>query len=317
MPATPASAPLPIWPATCWRPCRRWSRWTRSRPAHRCSWQTAARSSKVSARPSRPPARRRARPASAGARSSRSSPRATSSARSCSGCAGEAPDPSLLGPLETLATHAAGLLRRAQLTAELEQSYVDTVAALANALEARDGSTHAHAQAIARLALAVGRRLGLGPDELRELEWAAILHDIGKIAIPDAVLHKCGPLDEGEWDLVRGHTAVGEGILRGIPFLGSTAEAVRSAHERWDGKGYPDRLAGETIPLAARIVFACDVWDVMTSDRPYRAKLAPQEAVARLRAEAGRQLDPHVVDALLATLGAAPADAGISSRSVA
>jgi HD-GYP domain-containing protein (c-di-GMP phosphodiesterase class II) len=216
----------------------------------------------------------------------------------------ESPDPAVFGSLETLAGHAAGVVRRARLHGEVQQAYLATVTALANALEAKDASTQEHAGETSRLAVAVGEHLGLEPDALRDLEFAAVLHDVGKIAIPDEVLNRRGPLSDQEWGFVRDHTKIGERILRGIPFLQSAAASVRSAHERWDGEGYPDGLAGEQIPLLSRIVFACDTWDVMTSDRPYRAALGATEARRRLVAEAGAQLDPQVVDALLAVLDA-------------
>src|SRR4051794_16507143 len=233
--------------------------------------------------------------------------------------AADAPDPSIFGSLETLAGNAGGVLRRARLHGEIERAYLSTVTALANALEAKDLQTHEHASATSRLAVAVGTELRLPAAELRDLEFAAVLHDVGKIAIPDEILCRRGPLNDEEWAYVRDHTLIGERILRGIPFLTTAAGApppgpqrgggarlpppaagaVRSAHERWDGAGYPDGLAGEDIPLLSRIVFACDTWDVMTSDRPYRDALTLGEAERRLQAEAGHQLDPDVVAALL------------------
>jgi HD-GYP domain-containing protein (c-di-GMP phosphodiesterase class II) len=219
------------------------------------------------------------------------------------------PEPGVFGPLETLAAHAAGVLRRARLHDDLEHAYLSTVTALANALEAKDADTHDHATETSRLAVAVGRRLGLRGADLRDLEFAAVLHDVGKIAIPDEILNRRGPLSAAEWDHVRDHTRIGERILRDIPFLAPAATAVRSAHERWDGNGYPDGLAGEGIPLAARIVFACDTWSVMTSTRPYRAALDLDEAFRRLHAAAGSQLDPSVVDTLVAVLD----DAGLAA----
>jgi HD-GYP domain-containing protein (c-di-GMP phosphodiesterase class II) len=213
------------------------------------------------------------------------------------------PDPVIFAPLEAVAAQAAGMLRRDQLSREIEHAYLATVTALANALEAKDLSTHEHATETSRLAVQVGRRLGLRPAELRDLEFAAVLHDVGKIAIPDEILNRRGPLSDAEWAYVRDHTKIGERILRDIPFLSSAAHAVRSAHERWDGGGYPDGLAGPDIPLLARIVFACDTWDVMTSDRPYRKALPHAEALRRLEAAAGSQLDPEVVAAVLASVG--------------
>jgi HD-GYP domain-containing protein (c-di-GMP phosphodiesterase class II) len=214
------------------------------------------------------------------------------------------PDPAVFGSLETLAAQTSGVLRRARLHGEVERAYLSTVTALANALEAKHQHTHEHASETARTALAVGHRLGLSTADLRDLQFAAVLHDVGKIAIPDEILNREGPLTPEEWRFVQDHTIIGERILRGIPFLESAAAAVRSAHERWDGRGYPDGLSGEDIPLLSRIVFACDTWDVMTSDRPYRAALDRNEALRRLREGAGTQLDPAVVEALLGVLAA-------------
>ena len=214
-----------------------------------------------------------------------------------------APEPGVFGPLETLAAHAAGVLRRARLHDDLEGAYLATVTALANALEAKDADTHDHATETSHLAVAVGRRLGLRGEALRNLEFAAVLHDVGKIAIPDEILNRKGPLTDAEWEHVRDHTRIGERILRDIPFLAPAASAVRSAHERWDGAGYPDGLMGEDIPLASRIVFACDTWSVMTSERPYRAALDGDEALRRLYEAAGSQLDPAIVETLVSVLG--------------
>ena len=142
--------------------------------------------------------------------------------------------------------------------------------------------------------------LGLQRDELDELARTAQLHDLGKLAVPDEILRKPGPLDEREWEFVQQHTIVGERILRASPEPRNVATAVRSAHEHWDGSGYPDGLAGEDIPLAARIVCACDAYDAMTSDRPYRDALTPTDALNELMRLAGTHFDPNVVRILVA-----------------
>ena len=166
---------------------------------------------------------------------------------------------------------------------------------LLEALFERDAELRAHVQGVADLSAAVGRRLGLAAEDLDELIVAAQLHDVGKIAIPDAVLHKPGPLDEGEWTLIRQHTVIGQRILSAAPALHGVGTIVRATHERWDGEGYVDGLAGDAIPLAARIIAVCDTFGAMTSDRPYGAAVTLDDALAELRRCAGTQFDPEIV----------------------
>ncbi len=182
------------------------------------------------------------------------------------------------------------------------QAYRAVVRSLAAALEARDGYTGEHSDDVHALTVAVARRLGLDARATAEVEAVALLHDVGKIGIPDHVLHKPGPLTEAEWELMRQHPAIGERILRPLPGLSAVATAVRHEHERWDGGGYPDGLAGEAIPLASRIVLACDAYNALVSDRPYRKALSDDVARIELRRCAGTQFDPDVVDALIAVL---------------
>ncbi len=182
------------------------------------------------------------------------------------------------------------------------QAYRAVVRSLAAALEARDGYTGEHSDDVHALTIAVARRLGLGVRETAEVEAVALLHDVGKIGIPDHVLHKPGPLTEAEWELMRQHPVIGERILRPLPGLSVVATAVRHEHERWDGAGYPDGLAGEAIPLASRIVLACDAYNALVSDRPYRQALSDEIARAELRRCAGTQFDPEVVAAFAAVL---------------
>src|SRR5436853_4327001 len=136
----------------------------------------------------------------------------------------------------------------------------------------------------------------LMPDELEEVSRAAELHDVGKMAVPEEILNKPGPLDDVEFGFIRQHTIVGERILAAAPSLASVAKIVRASHERWDGSGYPDGLAGEEIPLAARIVLVCDAYHAMTSDRPYQPPVAVADALAELRRCAGTHFDPKVID---------------------
>jgi two-component system, cell cycle response regulator len=146
----------------------------------------------------------------------------------------------------------------------------------------------------------VGRQLGLSEAACAELVRAAELHDIGKIAIPYAILHKSGPLDEREWEMMRRHPTIGANILSAAPALGKVAEIVRASHERFDGAGYPLGIAGSDIPLASRIVFVCDAYDAMVSTRAYSAPMSDEGALEQLRRGAGTQFDPSVVVAFCA-----------------
>jgi two-component system cell cycle response regulator len=169
--------------------------------------------------------------------------------------------------------------------------------ALLQALQERAPGLRDHLDGVAWLARAVGRKLGLAGDEIDVLVRAAELHDVGKVAVPDEILEKAGPLDDTEWDFVRQHTIVGERILCAAPALAPVAKLVRSSHERYDGIGYPDGLTADEIPLGSRIVAVCDAYHAMTSDRSYGQSLSTAEALAELRRSAGRQFDPAVVDA--------------------
>jgi diguanylate cyclase (GGDEF)-like protein/PAS domain S-box-containing protein len=196
--------------------------------------------------------------------------------------------------------------------------------ALLSALIARDHYTGEHSQIVVKLASAVSRRLGLEDQQVREVEQVALLHDIGKVGIPDAILQKRGVLDEREWELMRQHPAVGARMLAGTRTLAHLAPAVNAEHERFDGSGYPDGLRGRAIPLASRVTFACDAYHAMTSDRPYRAALDPEAARRELRAGSGTQFDPEIVAALLHELdrgyaepeAARPAGQGAGRRDV-
>jgi two-component system, cell cycle response regulator len=169
-------------------------------------------------------------------------------------------------------------------------------------LAERHPELHEHAGVVAALARAVAERMGVPTDQLDGVERAAELHDIGKIAIPDAVLNKPGPLDAEEWRMMRRHTLIGERMLRAAPSLRSAGHVVRSSHERFDGEGYPDGLSGEQIPLASRIIFVCDAFHAMTSDRPYEPAQSVESALAELSRCAGSQFDPAVVAAFQAEI---------------
>jgi diguanylate cyclase (GGDEF)-like protein len=170
---------------------------------------------------------------------------------------------------------------------------------LVRTLHARQPSLGERSSEVAQLAAAVARRLGMTAEEIDEVARAAELHDVGKVGIPDAILDKPGPLDAAEWEFMRQHTILGERILNAAPALRPVAALVRSSHERWDGAGYPDALAGTAIPRGARVIAVCDAYEAMTSDRPYRRGRPAEAARAELRAMAGTQFDPEVVDAFL------------------
>jgi diguanylate cyclase (GGDEF)-like protein len=204
--------------------------------------------------------------------------------------------------VELVADHAGAALRTAELYRNLEQTHMGVAEALAAALEAKDGYTASHARWIADLAVEVGRELELPEGVLRDVRYGAIFHDIGKIAVPDAILNKPGPLTEEEFEIIKRHSVVGEQILAPVPFLSEVRRIVRHDHERWDGTGYPDGLRGPRIPIGARIVFVVDAYHAMVSDRPYRKAMPEAEARERLKAEAGTQFDPNVVEAFVRVL---------------
>jgi HD-GYP domain-containing protein (c-di-GMP phosphodiesterase class II) len=163
-------------------------------------------------------------------------------------------------------------------------------------VEADDRYTGIHSRDVVDLALAVADGLGLDPSQRRNVEFAALLHDVGKIRVPKEIINKSGTLDPSEWQIVRGHTIEGERMLRRVGgVLSSVGRFVRSSHERYDGKGYPDGLAGEAIPIQSRIVSVCDAYNAMITDRPYRRAISRPDALAELGRCAGSQFDPQVV----------------------
>jgi HD-GYP domain-containing protein (c-di-GMP phosphodiesterase class II) len=186
---------------------------------------------------------------------------------------------------------------------ELKNAYQGTSYLLGDMIEADDSYTGSHSRDVVELVLAVAERLGLAADEQRVAEFTALLHDVGKLRIPSEVINKRGPLDDDERALMNEHTILGQEMLeRAGGLLGEVGPYVRSCHEHWDGNGYPDGLAGDEIPLVARIVCTCDAWSAMTADRSYRSALSREAAAAELRRCAGTQFDPKVVEALAAVL---------------
>ena len=195
---------------------------------------------------------------------------------------------------------------------DLEGTFLSTVEALANALEAKDEYTSSHARWITDMSLEVGERLDLEADRFKSLELGALFHDIGKIGIPHEILLKPGPLTDEEWAVMRTHPELGEMILAPIARLAEVGRIVRNCHERFDGGGYPDGKAGNEIPVEARIIFVCDAFHAMTTDRPYRAAMPVQEALRRLDEAAGTQFDPDVVREFGALVRAHPTPPGRS-----
>ena len=190
---------------------------------------------------------------------------------------------------------------RMQSALELSRAFRGTALLLGDVVEADDAYTGVHSRDVVELCMAVGPRLGLDEDQLRRLEFTALLHDVGKIAIPKEIINKPGKLTDEERAIIETHTIEGESLLERVGgLLGEVGRLVRSCHERYDGLGYPDGLVGDAIPIEARIVCCCDAFNAMTTDRPYRNALSLEEALNELRVHRAKQFDPSVVDCLLA-----------------
>jgi HD-GYP domain-containing protein (c-di-GMP phosphodiesterase class II) len=182
--------------------------------------------------------------------------------------------------------------------ARLRKRYAE--GGLAHALDLRDAEAEGHSRRVAAITVQLASALGLPPSEMARVRRGALLHDIGKLGVPDAILLKPGPLTESEWVSVRQHPIYAYEMLAPIPHLRPVVEMPYCHHEKWDGSGYPRGLKGPQIPLAARIVAVADVWDALTSNRPYRRALPPEQVRAHIREQAGRHFDPEVVEAFLA-----------------
>jgi HD-GYP domain-containing protein (c-di-GMP phosphodiesterase class II) len=206
----------------------------------------------------------------------------------------------LLPLLGLLGLFAHERRRRLEQSLELRNAYLGTTILLADLIEEDDEYTGAHSQGVVSLAVQVADALNLDPWQRRRTEYAARLHDVGKIAVPKDIINKPGPLDPDEWQLMRQHTVEGERMLARVGgALREVGAIIRGSHERWDGRGYPDGLAGTEIPIEARIVACCDAYDAMTTDRAYRGALPVDVALTEIRRGAGKQFDPVVSAALV------------------
>lgn len=204
--------------------------------------------------------------------------------------------PELAEYASAFAGHAAAALETARLYDDRERHFRATLEAFAKAIDARDRYTAGHSERVTAYSMLLARRSGQFASEFETIRRAGMLHDIGKVGVPDAVLHKEGPLDPRERALIEAHVTIGFRMLEPLPFLGASLPAVRGHHERWDGKGYPDRLGGTDIHPHARLMAVADSYDAMTSARAYRGALPPEEAARRLRADRGAQFDPEMID---------------------
>jgi putative nucleotidyltransferase with HDIG domain len=201
--------------------------------------------------------------------------------------------------LRQIADHLAVAWSNINLIRDLRQLTAGSLQALSRAVDAKSPWTAGHSARVMRISLAIGRQMRLPPERIDRLEQAALLHDIGKIGISSGILDKPGRLTDEEFDIIKSHPVIGDNILTPIPAFKAIIPMIRQHHEQWDGKGYPDGLSGETITLEARILAVADVYDAMTSDRPYRQGLDLERVIAKMKSKAGGQLDPRVVAVFL------------------
>ncbi len=200
---------------------------------------------------------------------------------------------------------------RVRQAIELSRAYRGTTLLLSDVLEEDDEYTGFHSRSVVSLSVAVADAMGLSSKQRRNVEFGALLHDVGKIAIPKEIINKPGPLTDDEWLVIKTHTVEGQKMLDRVGgLLSEVGQIVRSSHERWDGSGYPDGLSGEKIPVESSIVSCCDAFNAMTTDRSYRAAMSLGEALAELRANSGSQFDPRVVEALVRVISEDPLAAG-------
>jgi putative nucleotidyltransferase with HDIG domain len=204
--------------------------------------------------------------------------------------------------LSTIAAQASIAIRNARLYEEQETTYLNTVQALVSAIEASDAYTRGHSERVTRFSVSLAKKMGIEGDALKQLEQAAVLHDIGKIGIDINLLHKKEKLTPADIDVLKLHPSIGVRILEPISFLGTVREIIEQHHERYDGKGYPNGLAGENWRLEGKILAVCDTYDAMTSDRPYRKALSHEIAIQEIRDHSGTQFDPEVATSFIELL---------------
>jgi putative nucleotidyltransferase with HDIG domain len=204
----------------------------------------------------------------------------------------------------TLANQTAVAIENARLYDELRTSFIQTVIALANAIDIRDTYTNTHSQEIADLAAKTARALGCSLDEINEIYLGGLLHDIGKIGIPDTILQKTTRLEEKEWEIVRSHPNLGAALIAPIKRLEGVSPMIENSHERYDGLGYPHGIKGESIPLGARIISVVDSFSAMQDKRPYKEPYSRERIVNELKQNSGKMYDPHIVEVFLNVLAA-------------
>ena len=197
--------------------------------------------------------------------------------------------------VSALANSTSLAIKNSYLYKSLHQSFLDTITALIKLIDAKDKYTSGHSQRVTEYSLLIAEKLNLSKEEIEMIKFCGLIHDIGKIGINESILRKPSKLTEKEWAIIKTHPVIGEGVVKHINFLKKGLPIIRHHHEQYDGKGYPDGLKGEKIPLLARIVTIADAFDAMTSDRPYRRTFSPQEAIKKLKEDAGTKFDPQIV----------------------
>ena len=220
-----------------------------------------------------------------------------------------APSPEWLILFDAIASQTGLALDYNTIYADLQKAYLDleisyeaTIEGWSSAMDFRDQETEGHSKRVASLAISLASRLQIPEEEITRISWGALLHDVGKIGIPDSILKKTGPLSDSEWVLMKQHPKIANEMLSRIPYLRGSLDIPLHHHEKWDGSGYPDGLRGENIPLAARLFSVIDVFDALTSDRPYRAAWSKEETLRYIRDQAGKQFDPAIVKAFLSMI---------------